>query len=428
MQTYQLGTTTIDITPPVGVFLSGFAAREGPSTGTYHPLRAVASIISDGESRACLVSAEWLGFYDRAEEAREQITEATGIEAGRIFLFGSHTHYGPSVRRDIDTRRKCYVDEEYVAGALDAMAKAAASASEKMEAVQLSGGRGWCGFAASRREPDGEGGIRWSPSLDAPHDHEGPIIVAKSESGELRQILFSYACHPTSGGGTLNETGGDYPGFALEHLDLALPGSSPAFLLGCAGDQKPNAVHPDKPGFRPLEVEETKGLGDQLGRAVVRTIESDDLRPISGDLRINQQMLALEFDAVDDEMIEESLQASSKYVREWAEHLASLEELPESIPFEVQTLALGDSFALIALSGEITVEYALRLKRELGARYENVLVLGYANHIIGYVPVKRQIPEGGYEVIGSNQHMFYPGPFAAETEEQICAAVHGCLG
>ena len=431
MQTYQLGTTTIDITPPVGIFLSGFAARTEPSTGAYHPLRAVISIITDGQTRACLVSVEWLGFYDRCEEARERIAGATGIDTSHIFLFGTHTHYGPAVRRGIDGRRKCFVDEEYVARSLDAISQAAVTALEKMERVLLSGGRGWCGFAASRRMPDGNGSVAWVPTLDAPHDHEVPVITAKSEAGELRQLLFSYACHPTRGGGGINEIGGDYPGFAMEHLDAAFSGCSPLFLLGCAGDQKPNVSYSDKPGFRPLEVEETKDLGDRLGEAVVHVVESDDLCPINGALKINQQVLDLKFAAVDDQTVQQSLQSSNKYIRAWAEHLASLKEQelpwPESIPFEVQTLVIGNSLALITFSAEVTVEYALRLKRELGSRFENVIVLGYANHIIGYVPVKRQIPEGGYEVIGSNQHMLYPGPFAADTEEQICAAVHECL-
>ena len=431
MQTYELGTTTIDITPPMGTFLSGYSSRTKPSTSVYHPLRAVVSVLSDGRTRACLVSAEWLGFYDRAEEARVRIAEATGIDAGHIFLFGTHTHYGPSVRRDIDTRRKCFVDEEYVSRTLEAISKAALTASESMRPVQLSGGRGWCGFAASRRMPDGSGAVAWTPTLDAPHDHEVPVIVAKSESGELSQILFSYACHPTSGGGELNEIGGDYPGFSLDYLETVFSGCSPLFLLGCAGDQKPNAVYPDKPGFRPLEVEETKELGNRLGKAVMQVVQSDALCPIKGLLKINQRGLDLKFDPADGQTIDHSLHSSHEYIRGWAEHLASMKKQglpwPESIPFEVQTLVIGESLALVALSGETTVEYALRLKRELGTRYENVVVLGYANHIIGYVPVQRQIPEGGYEVIGSNQHMLYPGPFAAGTEEQICEAVQECL-
>lgn len=132
MQTYELGTTTIDITPPMGTFLSGYSSRTKPSTSVYHPLRAVVSVLSDGRTRACLVSAEWLGFYDRAEEARVRIAEATGIDAGHTFLFGTHTHYGPSVRRDIDTRRKCFVDEEYVSRTLEAISKAAVTALESM--------------------------------------------------------------------------------------------------------------------------------------------------------------------------------------------------------------------------------------------------------------------------------------------------------
>jgi len=38
--TYRVGLATTDITPPVGIKLSGFAARTEPSTGIYRPLEA----------------------------------------------------------------------------------------------------------------------------------------------------------------------------------------------------------------------------------------------------------------------------------------------------------------------------------------------------------------------------------------------------
>ena len=46
--TYRVGLATTDITPPVGIKLSGFAARTEPSTGIYRPLEATAVAIDDG--------------------------------------------------------------------------------------------------------------------------------------------------------------------------------------------------------------------------------------------------------------------------------------------------------------------------------------------------------------------------------------------
>jgi hypothetical protein len=47
--------------------------------------------------------------------------------------------------------------------------------------------------------------------------------------------------------------------------------------------------------------------------------------------------------------------------------------------------------------------------------------------MVGYVPVRRQIAEGGYEVIDNNRHLLFTGPFATETEERIAGAVKRAL-
>ena len=76
----------------------------------------------------------------------------------------------------------------------------------------------------------------------------------------------------------------------------------------------------------------------------------------------------------------------------------------------------------------MTVEHGLRLKRELGPHFDNVLILAYTNDIVGYVPVRRQIPEGGYEVWFSQQYWKRTGPYVAATEDRIHAAASGSLG
>ena len=60
--TYQVGVSTVDITPPVGIYLAGFAARQEPSTAVYHPLKATAVAIDDGLTPLLIVGAEILGF------------------------------------------------------------------------------------------------------------------------------------------------------------------------------------------------------------------------------------------------------------------------------------------------------------------------------------------------------------------------------
>jgi hypothetical protein len=127
-------------------------------------------------------------------------------------------------------------------------------------------------------------------------------------------------------------------------------------------------------------------------------------------------------------VVEESLESPREYVRDWARYiLAGIEEgkrFERTVPFEVQTVRIGNSLAMITLAGEMTVEHGLRLKRELRPHFGDVFVMGYTNRIVGYVPVKRQIPEGGYEVWIAQQIHKRTGPYAAETEDRIHEAVH----
>ena len=96
--TYEVGYAKIDVTPRPGGFLAGYAARQDPSTGVYHPLRAVATALGDGRTDAVLISVEWLGFYERTEEARARISDRTGLDPALVILCGTHTHCGPAIR------------------------------------------------------------------------------------------------------------------------------------------------------------------------------------------------------------------------------------------------------------------------------------------------------------------------------------------
>ena len=77
---------------------------------------------------------------------------------------------------------------------------------------------------------------------------------------------------------------------------------------------------------------------------------------------------------------------------------------------------------MVFLAGEVVVDYALRLKKELdGSR---LWVTAYANDVPCYIPSKRVLAEGGYEAGRAMTFYDRPGPLAPEVEELIVAAVH----
>lgn len=69
----------------------------------------------------------------------------------------------------------------------------------------------------------------------------------------------------------------------------------------------------------------------------------------------------------------------------------------------------------------MVVDYALRLKSELGA--ENTWIAGYCNDVMAYVASRRVIKEGGYEGGGAMLYYGLPSPWSESIEEQIIEKV-----
>ena len=62
--------------------------------------------------------------------------------------------------------------------------------------------------------------------------------------------------------------------------------------------------------------------------------------------------------------------------------------------YSVHAFALGDRLTLLTLSGEVVVDYAIRLRRELGGEGRDLWIAAYADDIVGYIPSVRVLKEG----------------------------------
>ena len=93
---------------------------------------------------------------------------------------------------------------------------------------------------------------------------------------------------------------------------------------------------------------------------------------------------------------------------------------------------------MIALAGEVGVDYALRLKREFGA--DRTWPVAYANEVPCYIPAERVLNEGGYEAgwdsdqgpgvpSATGNILFYgwAAPLAPGVEERVFGAVRDMM-
>ena len=89
-----------------------------------------------------------------------------------------------------------------------------------------------------------------------------------------------------------------------------------------------------------------------------------------------------------------------------------------------QAIALGDQLTILALSGEVVVDYAIRLQHELGGEGKTLWVSAYANDVVGYIPSARVLEEGGYEAGEAFYGSIWPAPLAVDIESIVVKAAH----
>jgi hypothetical protein len=97
-------------------------------------------------------------------------------------------------------------------------------------------------------------------------------------------------------------------------------------------------------------------------------------------------------------------------------------QLMTDYPYTLQVLQFGDDLTLVALAGEVVVDYSLRLKKELAPA--NLWVAANCNDVFAYIPSRRVLEEGGYEADSSMMFYGLPGPWDSSIEEVIVAQVH----
>jgi len=89
--------------------------------------------------------------------------------------------------------------------------------------------------------------------------------------------------------------------------------------------------------------------------------------------------------------------------------------------YPVQAIAFGKDLTLVALGGEVVVDYALRIKKEYGSK--GIMVAGYSNDVMSYIPSLRVLKEGGYEADGAMIYYGLPEPYNDEVEDRIMRTV-----
>ncbi|MDW8309476.1 MAG: neutral/alkaline non-lysosomal ceramidase N-terminal domain-containing protein, partial [Verrucomicrobiales bacterium] len=242
---FRAGVARVNITPPMPFYLSGYAARTNPATSVRTDLWAKALALQDRNgTRLVLVTADLIALpRDVTDVVAGRLMRRHGLRRSQLLFNASHTHSGPVVWSNLRVMFNLDAAEkaralDYAAQLTDKLTSVADAALANLSSAVLACGRGRAGFAVNRRQPTPSGFVI-GHNPNGPVDHDVPVLKVAAPDGQLRAVLFGYACHNTTCPMSL-EVDGDYAGAAQRALEAAHPGATALFMTLCAGDQNPH--------------------------------------------------------------------------------------------------------------------------------------------------------------------------------------------
>jgi neutral ceramidase len=376
--TFQVGIAQVDITPEGPAWLGGFGGRTKPSEGVERNLIANCLVFDNGTDRVGFMALDGIAVPQKSMDVIRDAAEQAGIPRAHMMVNHSHSHFAPGFGD---------ANADYVELFNRRTMEAVDAAVADLQPAILDFTVGSCTMGMNRRQigPDGKV-VGMAPEPRRPIDLDVPVLRVISPEGQVRAILFGYACHPTTVTGSLYyQVCTDFPGYARDWVAAAYPGAMPAFVQGCCGDIKPRNIAPrpdrllDPSRFNQTLLLDERGIrasvGYELGRAVVAALAVPP-PPIT-----SSQLGGLSV------MVD----------------LPRKTDPAQTIQKEVQVLRIGDLY-VAGFNDEILVAIGLRLKRELAEQDwfdgSHAWVNGYTNtrQLGSYVPPAEDFELEGYEV------------------------------
>ena len=414
----KAGAARIAITPVQPMWLNGYAGRETPATGTIHDLWAKALVLQENSnSRVIFVTTDLLGLsHEIVEAVYTQASAKYGITRSQLIMNASHTHSGPVVWPCLDVIHDFNTADQASVAAYSHtltanIVKVIDSAMANLVSAKLYSGHGSAAFAINRRnlrDHNNNGGT----------DHDVPVLKVTGTNGNLLAVLFGYACHNTTIVDNNYLFNGDYAGFAQIELEKSNPGTVALFLMGCGGDQ-----NPDPRGTVALAMK----YGAELATAVQQVMAST-MKPLHAPIQTSYTNTALKFQPFELARYQKDITGTNKFFQRRANLMLEAYDKGwdvSTFTYPVQAVRFGKDFSILALGGEVVVDYSLKTKKAFAG--EDIFVAGYCSEVTCYIPSKRVLKEGGYEADESMVYYGLPGPFADDVEERIFTSIRQVL-
>lgn len=398
MEQLKVGIGRRIITPPLGNMLAGYAPAR-PALFLHDDVRVTAFAFQTGEQVALLFSAEVCNFLvEIVETIKDALVEATGVEAGHIFLSCTHTHSSAHTSWDFE-EPDGFVKKIFIPRAIEAAKEALAA----MRPAKMGVGTTHSDVAVNRREiKEDTGTVKLGQNPWGSWDPIMTVVAFRQPDGTPIGNIVHYGCHNTASGKNDTITR-DWAGVMVDRLEEQ-SGAVTAFINGCGGDCGPRLPNGKTTGDLQMALE----LGGKAATDAVRAWRSIQLWedapmqvrcvPVNLPLRnigTVEDVLAEAAAMGDPAELKGTDVGSYQQLMERAEYLRDGNIPPTQEAVNHTFIALGP----LVMEGIPFEPFSmLTLRVKAGSPFRHTLCVGYTNGTRSYFPSMDQIPRGGYEV------------------------------
>ncbi len=409
----RIGFAKVDITPRVGVELTGFGPfRNRKSIGIRDRLWARAMAVEVDGRRVVVISCDLLGFaLSASERVWDIVGRAHGLQPSEVIITCTHTHSGPNTKPGI-IGWGAY-DPPYAELLPRRVAAAVAGAIADMAEAELRHAEVPCQGIGLNRERDRDAppldevlSEDWRPAKPEFTDTTCHVLSV-FRRGQLRGFVSYFSCHPVVCCAANRYIHGDFVGVATNMLEREHSDCVGLFLLGAHGDINSCVVHKDEQeSLLALDVIASRyaravrsGLasGTSLAVDAVAGVQSevdfsrrdwtiDDVRQ-----RIAQEQALLDAATSDDDAAYRLAVVRQMGLQRILEHLQSGADLAQ--PVALHGIRIGP----VAILGS-PFETFRQIKNDVLAKARSplALVVSMADDSKGYAPDEFALTRGGY--------------------------------
>jgi hypothetical protein len=390
---YNIGAAEENITPNPGVDLYSLDGVSRNSDKIHSDLVACAVAISHNKCCIIIVSLDLIWIDDEFSlKIKKWVKTKSILTNTNVVIVATHSHSTPQISNKITNtaRPNAQYNDILYSKICNLILKSIENMDQCYAKLSISSP----GISVNRRKKildpsqlkkfNFKTKIANRPNLKTQTDDLLYSIWFYDKNGIEKAVLLNYACHASLY--RKNSVSSDYPGMIRAYLKNNLsPELKVCFLQGFSGDIKANIVESQCSNQR-MSIKEILFSIIFDNYRFKKNITDYDIKKFSKILALNAIKNENTYD------IHPKLSYLNKTIK------LPLHNKLNFINLELCYISLGKKLKMIMIGGEVFSQYSIWMRNYLSNKGIHLLTVGYCNDIVGYLPTKQAINEGGYEV------------------------------